>query len=132
MMKIQQGAYRATAIAVIASMLVSGCAIPEIQRAQSGIADEAKNAATSRPQSRPVNVRHEMPWLLGDVVRASKPQPAIYSKPVEYRYTDTLQGVADWISRNVGVRAIVDPSAVATTRPRPSGPFNRPTRTSSP
>ena len=126
MMKIQQGAYRATAIAVIASMLVSGCAIPEIQRAQSGIADEAKNAATSRPQSRPVNVRHEMPWLLGDVVPASKPQPAIYSKPVEYRYTDTLQGVADWISRNVGVRAIVDPSAVATTS-LGGAPFGVPT-----
>ncbi|WP_081056789.1 type II secretion system protein GspD [Burkholderia pseudomultivorans] len=104
---------RVTIAATVVSTALSGCGVQQITRSQESIANDAKSQVASKPESRSVVKVHGSSWLMGEEIRASKPQPAIYESEVVFNRTvRSLQDVADWISSRVGVRAVVDPSAL--------------------
>lgn len=106
--------HRFTAAAIAAATLLSGCGVMQTRELQSGISADAQARYADAPRSRPVFRIHEGAWLLGEKVRASKPQPDIYGKHVVFKGTiGSLNEAANWIAQNVGVRATVEPSAVA-------------------
>ncbi|NOV26609.1 MULTISPECIES: type II secretion system protein GspD [Cupriavidus] len=105
---------RYTAAAVAAATLLSGCGVMETRQIQSAINSEAQARYADAPRSRPVFRVHEGAWLMGEKIRASKPQPDIYGKHVVFKGTlGSLNEAANWIAQSVGVRSTVDPSAVA-------------------
>lgn len=107
---------RATVAMTILSTALAGCGVQQISRSQESIADEAKSQVASKPEGRAVVRVHGSSWLMGEEIRASKPQPAIYESEIVFnRPVRSLQDVAEWISSRVGVRAVVDPSAVIAT-----------------
>ncbi|TPQ29979.1 type II secretion system protein GspD [Cupriavidus pinatubonensis] len=125
-----------TAAAVAAATLLSGCGVMETREVQSGISADAQARYADAPRSRPVFRVHEGAWLLGEKIRASKPQPDIYGKHVVFKGTiGSLNEAANWIAQSVGVRATVEPSAFASMTgasataalpagsARPSGPI---------
>ena len=127
---------RYTAAAVAAATLLSGCGVMETRQVQNTINSEAHARYADAPRSRPVFRVHEGAWLLGEKIRASKPQPDIYGKHVVFKGTlGSLTEAANWIAQSVGVRSTVDPSAVASLAPsaapvvqpagavRPGGPI---------
>lgn len=101
-----------TALTVIASML-SGCGVYEIKRDQAAITDRAKANFADSPRSRPIVLVHESSLLMGEKIRASKPQPEIFSKPVVFKEKRalTLSEIATWITQTVHVPTVVEPSA---------------------
>lgn len=118
-------------------VLVTACAIPQMRQEQAQIAQEAEKAATSAPPAGPVVRFHEGAWLLGEKIRASKPQPDIFDREISWTRASTpsLSDVAAWIARTVGVRAVVDasvsaPSTAGAAAPAatPAVPIVRPTR----
>ncbi|MFJ4291238.1 type II secretion system protein GspD [Cupriavidus sp. NPDC089707] len=135
MMQMKSNAARYTATAVAAATLLSGCGVMETRDVQNAIGSDAKAAYADAPRSRPVFRVHEGAWLMGEKIRASKPQPDIYNKHVVFKGTlGSLTEAVNWIAQSVGVRATVDASAVASatggTAPsqpnagaRPSGPI---------
>ncbi|MEB2603447.1 hypothetical protein SB384_27700 [Burkholderia cenocepacia] len=107
---------RVTIAVTVLSTALSGCGVQQISRSQESIADEAKSQVASKPEGRAVVRVHGSSWLMGEEIRASKPQPAIYESEIVFnRPVRSLQDVAEWISSRVGVRAVVDPSAVSVT-----------------
>ncbi|MGX6566073.1 type II secretion system protein GspD [Cupriavidus necator] len=123
---------RFTATAVAAATLMSGCGVIETRNVQNAIGAEANAHYADAPRSRPVFRVHEGAWLMGEKVRASKPQPDIYSKHVVFKGSiGSLTEAANWIAQSVGVRATVDASALAVSPPsvqaaagtRPGGPI---------
>jgi len=105
---------RYTAAAVAAATLLSGCGVMETRQIQSAINSEAQARYADAPRSRPVFRVHEGAWLMGEKIRASKPQPDIYGKHVVFKGTlGSLNEAANWIAQSVGVRSTVDPSAAA-------------------
>lgn len=135
MMQIKRNTARYTAATVAAATLLSGCGVMETRNLQNAIGSDAHAAYADAPRSRPVFRVHEGAWLMGEKIRASKPQPDIYNKHVVFRGTlGSLTEAASWIAQSIGVRATVDASAVATavsgtapTQPagaaRPTGPI---------
>ncbi|UIF89228.1 type II secretion system protein GspD [Cupriavidus sp. UYPR2.512] len=135
MMMMKSNAARYTASAVAAATLLSGCGVMETRNVQNAIGNEAHAAYADAPRSRPVFRVHEGAWLMGEKIRASKPQPDIYNKYTAFDGTlGSLTEAANWIAQSVGVRAIVDASAIASatggsapTQPaagsRPTGPI---------
>ncbi|PMY00781.1 hypothetical protein, partial [Pseudomonas sp. GW460-13] len=75
-MKMQSKRY--TAAAVATATLLSGCGVMETRNVQNAIGSEAHARYADAPRSRPVFRVHEGAWLLGEKIRASKPQPDIY------------------------------------------------------
>ena len=100
-----------------ASLLVlalSGCAgVQQARQAAQGIHTDAMQAYAKMPKARPTVVTHDSPWLLGQEIQASTPQPRILSKHVVYDSATepSLSDVTVWIVSQVGVNAEVDPSA---------------------
>ncbi|MDR5791730.1 secretin N-terminal domain-containing protein [Caballeronia sp. LP003] len=113
----------ATVLTVIASML-SACGVTEINREQSSIGDDAKASYETAPRSRPIVRVHEGSLLMGEKVRASKPQPEIFDKPVEFREKRalTLSEIATWIAETIHVRAQVDASAESSVQANANTP----------
>lgn len=106
---------RYTAAAVAAATLLSGCGVMETRQVQGAINSEAQARYADAPRSRQVFRVHEGAWLMGEKIRASKPQPDIYGKHVVFKGTlGSLNEAANWIAQSVGVRSTVDPSAVVT------------------
>ncbi|WP_245176278.1 MULTISPECIES: pilus assembly protein PilN [unclassified Cupriavidus] len=115
MKQMKSNAARYTASAVAAATLLSGCGVMETRDVQNAIGNEAHAAYADAPRSRPVFRVHEGAWLMGEKIRASKPQPDIYNKHVVFKGTlGSLTEAANWIAQSVGVRATVDASAVAS------------------
>ncbi|WP_316157490.1 pilus assembly protein PilN [Cupriavidus sp. BIC8F] len=121
---------RFTAAAVAAATLMSGCGVIETRNVQTAIGSEANAHYADAPRSRPVFRVHEGAWLMGEKVRASKPQPDIYSKHVVFKGSiGSLTEAANWIAQSVGVRATVDASALPVSPApvqagtRPGGPI---------
>jgi len=113
-MKMQSKRY--TAAAVATATLLSGCGVMETRNVQNAIGSEAHARYADAPRSRPVFRVHEGAWLLGEKIRASKPQPDIYGKHVMFKGTlGSLNEAVNWIAQSVGVRATLDVSAVAST-----------------
>ncbi|HDR9018064.1 TPA: pilus assembly protein PilN [Burkholderia vietnamiensis] len=111
---------RVTVAATVLSTLLSGCGLQQITHLQESIADEAKDQVASKPEARTVVRVHGSAWLMGEEIRASKPQPAIYETDIVFnRPVRSLQDIADWISSRVGVRAVVDQSALTVTPAAP-------------
>lgn len=105
----------ALAAACAAALLqISGCAVHDIYREQAGLDNSARTQAEAPLKARPVVAVHEGAWLLGEKIRASKPQPEIYDKYVVFTpangSTTTLAEIADWITTNAHVPAIIDAS----------------------
>ncbi|SCU77612.1 putative Type IV secretion pathway, outer membrane lipoprotein, (PilN homolog) [Cupriavidus necator] len=112
-MKMQSKRY--TAAAVATATLLSGCGVMETRNVQNAIGGEAHQRYADAPRSRPIFRVHEGAWLMGEKIRASKPQPDIYGKHVVFKGTiASLTEAANWIGQSVGVRATLDPSAVAS------------------
>lgn len=105
--------YRNTAALTIIASMLSACGAPQIYRDQSALSSQAKDQYQNTPRSRPIVVMHEGSLLMGEKVRASKPQPEIFDNAVDFREKRalTLSEIAAWIAQTVHVRAEVDPSA---------------------
>ncbi|MFC4519590.1 MULTISPECIES: type II secretion system protein GspD [Cupriavidus] len=122
MTQLKRNTARYTAATVAAATLLSGCGVMETRNLQNAIGSEAHAAYADAPRSRPVFRVHEGAWLMGEKIRASKPQPDIYNKHVVFRGTlGSLTEAASWIAQSVGVRATVDASAVASAASAVSG-----------
>ena len=104
------------ALAVIPGL--TGCGIVQVRDAQNQNAADTRAQLEATPKGRPVFMVHEGAWLMGEKVRATKPQPDLFSKAVSFKdrpdHASTLNEIADWIARMYGVRAVVDPSVSAS------------------
>lgn len=99
-------------IALIAVTALQGCGITQVRENQAAIVSDAQAKLDGAPRSRPVVRIHDGSWLMGEKIRASKPQPEIFSKQVVFKGSlASLTEAADWIAQNVGVRATVEASA---------------------
>lgn len=105
----------AGAVATVLSL--SGCGIAEVRGIQKDAMRDTRAQLDAAPSSRPVFQIHEGAWLLGEKVKATKPQPELFNKPVSYNDArdriSTLADVADWIARTYNVRVVIDPSVNA-------------------
>lgn len=103
--------------AVATVLGLSGCGIAEVRGVQQQVMRDTNTQLAATPKSRPVFQIHEGAWLLGEKVKATKPQPELFSKRVSYKdergHISTLSDVADWIARTYNVRVVVDPSVNA-------------------
>ncbi|MFP3637933.1 pilus assembly protein PilN [Paraburkholderia sp. SIMBA_054] len=134
----------ASIVAVASIASIAGCAIPDVQREQAALAATARANAENAPLARPVVQVHEGSWLLGEKIRASKPQPEIFDRDIYFKGGQsgslTLGDITRWIVETQHVRATIDssvnesapaasagasnfPSAMAT---RPGGPLPLP------
>lgn len=105
-------------------LALSGCAgVQQARQAAQGIHTDAMQAYAKMPKSRPTVVTHDTPWLLGQEIQASTPQPRILSKRVVYDSATepSLSDVTVWIVSQVGVEAVVDPSAEGGVHSMPVG-----------
>ncbi|MGR0117807.1 type II secretion system protein GspD [Ralstonia pseudosolanacearum] len=106
----------ASALAVVTAF--SGCGIQQVRDDQRQVTSDTQAQLAAVPRGRPVFQIHEGPWLLGEKVRATKPQPELFSKTVSFKddpgHASTLTEVVDWIARMYRVRAVVDPSVTAS------------------
>ena len=117
-------------------LALSGCAgVQQARQAEQGIHASALQAYAKMPRPRPTVVTHDTPWLLGQEIQASTPQPRILSKQVVYDSATepSLADVTVWIVSQVGVNAQVDPSAEMNSHaaaphviPRPAGAVGGP------
>lgn len=106
--------YMSAAIAGSVAIGMAGCGVVETRDIQRGITNEATARAAESASSRPVFRVHEGAWLMGEKVKASKPQPEIYNKQVEFKGSiGSLTEAANFIAQRVGVRATVDASATS-------------------
>ncbi|NKA75231.1 pilus assembly protein PilN [Ralstonia solanacearum] len=105
------------AVAVATALGLSGCGIAEVRSVQKDAMRDTRAQLDAAPRSRPVFQIHEGAWLLGEKVKATKPQPELFNKPVSYNDArdriSTLADVADWIARTYNVRVVIDPSVNA-------------------
>lgn len=106
-----------TASSVMIFATLAGCGLQEVHDAQIALDRDARNQINTVAPTRPVVQVHEGAWLLGEKIRASKPQPEVYDKQVVFKSNDstTLRDIAAWIADNVGVQAVVDASAESTS-----------------
>ncbi|WP_116138412.1 secretin N-terminal domain-containing protein [Trinickia diaoshuihuensis] len=101
-----------TAAAVMIFATLAGCGLQEVHDTQVALDRDARSQLETVTPTRPIVQVHEGAWLLGEKIRASKPQPEIYDKQVVFKSNDstTLRDIAAWIADNVGVQAVVDAS----------------------
>jgi type IVB pilus formation R64 PilN family outer membrane protein len=104
---------RTGGLIALSTFVMVGCSVNETFKAQGAIEAQALAKVETPVKGRPVVQIHEGAWLLGEKVRASKPQPEIYDKQVVFRKKDgaSLAEIATFIAENVKVRAVVDASA---------------------
>lgn len=104
-----------TVAASLAAFALQGCTIRDIQREQAATTEAARTNTATSPQSRPVVQFHDSAWLMGERIAASKPQPAIYDKLVDYSYpAGSLVDVSQWIMRATGIPVVIDQSVDAS------------------
>lgn len=122
-MNIRHRSLAACMAAALAAMSLSGCAgIDQARQTQQSIATAARTTYTSMPASRSVVETHRTPWLMGEVIKSSKAQPAILDKPVVFNMDVSgwsMKDYAYWLMTHVGVEVNVDQSAE-------QGPFAAP------
>ncbi|MEX3628540.1 MAG: pilus assembly protein PilN [Burkholderia sp.] len=98
-------------VTLLALFALSGCALRQIQHDQDVALADANRAAALDQNQRPIVEWHTGAWLMGEETVASKPQPAIYDKPVDYAYHGgSLQDLARWLRMTTGVQVTIDPS----------------------
>lgn len=102
----------ATAAATAMLFMLAGCGVQEVHREQASLDAQARSNYDNVRPTRPVVAVHEGAWLLGEKIRASKPQPEVYDKRVVFKDSEsaTLRDIAAWIAENVGVQAVIDAS----------------------
>jgi len=120
---------RAAACLVAMAMNFAGCAVPTIHQEQRDIGKAAGSAADTPAPIGPVVQVHDGSWLLGERIQASKPQPEIYNRIVDFNSgssSPSLSDIVSYLSEVVRVRAEIDSSATgsgaATTAIMPSAP----------
>ena len=103
-----------SATAVGAILALSGCAIHDIYQQQAAIDKSARTQAEAPVKARSVVEEHDGAWLLGDRIDASKPQPELYDKQVQFvpanGSTATLSEITDFITTATHVPAVIDSS----------------------
>lgn len=111
MMQLNRTLTRVAAAVMIFSAL-AGCGISQVNETQTQLGRDARSRFDTVVPSRPVVQIHDGAWLLGEKIRASKPQPEVFDKHVVFKSNDTttLRDIAAWIADNVGVQAVVDAS----------------------
>ncbi|CAE6956550.1 secretin N-terminal domain-containing protein [Paraburkholderia domus] len=121
---------RAGACLLAMAMNFAGCAVPTIHQEQTDIGKAAGSAADTAAPVGPVFQVHGGSWLLGEKIQASKPQPEIYNRIVDFNSgssSPTLADIVSYLSEVVHVRAEVDSSATsmaaATPGPLPAAPM---------
>lgn len=101
---------RLTLLLLCASVL-PGCALRQMQQQQDAALADAQRTAALAHNQRPTVQWHDGAWLMGQETTASKPQPAIYDKPVDYTYRGgSIVDLARWIRMATGVQVVIDPS----------------------
>jgi type IVB pilus formation R64 PilN family outer membrane protein len=122
---IFSGRLRALTCLTAMAMNLAGCAVSTIHGEQRNIGHAAGVAADTPAPVGPVVQIHQGSWLLGEKIQASKPQPQIYNRIVDFNSgssSPTLQEIASYLSEVVHVRAEVDSSATSGQSPQPAAP----------
>lgn len=103
-----------TVAVAMAFASLAGCGVQEVYHEQDALSADAKTQVENPVKSRPTVQVHEGAWLMGEKIQATKPEPEIYDKQVVFNHPEgmTLPDVALWITENVGVRAVVEASAL--------------------
>ena len=118
----------ALAAASLTATLLTGCAgVQQARLVDSHAEARAHQVYDEAPRARPVVMTHKTPWLLGEELRASRPEPAILGKSVVYESSQSrsLSELGAWIVSRVGVSAVIDPSALVAPKgasPAAAGP----------
>jgi len=122
-MKISLPQMIAMTMATTALLNLAGCGVMQTAGEEKVLDSDAKARIADVPKSRTVVQVHEGAWLLGEKIRASKPQPEIYDKTVVFKNSATvsLTDIAAWIAEDVGVRAVVEASALASSSTTTAG-----------
>ncbi|MCQ0031469.1 pilus assembly protein PilN [Burkholderia glumae] len=95
----------------LALLTLSGCALRQIQQEQDATLAAADRTAALAQNQRPIVEWHPGAWLMGEETVASRPQPAIYDKPVDYTYRGgSLEDLARWLRMTTGAQVAIDPS----------------------
>jgi type IVB pilus formation R64 PilN family outer membrane protein len=105
---------RAGACLAAMALNLAGCAVPTIHQEQRDIGKAGGSAADTPAPVGPVFQVHEGSWLLGEKIQASKPQPEIYNRIVDFNSgssSPTLTEIVSYLSDVVRVRAEIDASA---------------------
>lgn len=105
--------------AAVMTLSLGACAISQVREEQTSIAHTADAMVEKSPAGRPTVQIHGDAWLMGEKIKASKPEPEIYDKSIVFNPSQALSltDIANWIAENVGVRAEIDPSVVSTVNP---------------
>ncbi|MFH5255202.1 type II secretion system protein GspD [Burkholderia semiarida] len=99
-------------LGVLVAVALAGCAIRDVRNEQLQDVQTARDQANNVNPSRPIVRTHTSNWLRGEEIAASKPQPAIFDKPIRYSYqAGSLSDLAARFTKQTGIPAIVDSSA---------------------
>ncbi len=105
-------------LGVLLAVVLTGCAIRDVRNEQLQDVQSARDQANNVTASRPVVRTHASNWLRGEEIAASKPQPAIFDKPIRYSYqAGSLSDLASWITKHTGIPAVVESSATDAAVP---------------
>ncbi|WP_429500834.1 pilus assembly protein PilN (plasmid) [Robbsia andropogonis] len=101
----------------IAATLTSlgGCEAFDSYHRADALSKETRDKLNAPAPVQPTVAVHEGDWLLGEKIRASKPQPKIFDKAVVFNPGSraaamSLSDLATWIAQNVGVPTNIDVS----------------------
>lgn len=120
---------RAAACLVAMVANLAGCAVPTIHQEQRDIGKAAGSAADTPAPIGPVFTVHDGSWLLGEKIQASKPQPEIYNRVVDFNSgssSPTLTDIVSYLSQVVHVRAEIDSSATGSAAATTGGSLGVP------
>ncbi|AJW93647.1 bacterial type II and III secretion system family protein (plasmid) [Burkholderia gladioli] len=99
-------------LGVLVAASLAGCALRDVRNEQVLDVQAARDQASNANPSRPIVLTHASNWLRGEEIAASKPQPAIFDKPIRYAYqAGSLADLAARFTKQTGIPAIVDSSA---------------------
>lgn len=121
--------------AYVLAVQLSGCGMQQIYQSANDFSRAAHSQVNNTEQGRPVVAVHAGAWLLGERIDATKPQPELYDKWVQFeptnKSTTTLGEIADFITTNMHVPAVIDSSVSGATEssqttPTPSGATSPP------
>ncbi|TES96137.1 type II secretion system protein GspD [Burkholderia cepacia] len=105
-------------LGVLVAVALAGCAIRDVRNEQLQDVQTARDQANNVNPSRPIVRTHASNWLRGEEIAASKPQPAIFDKPIRYSYqAGSLSDLAARFTKQTGIPAIVDSSATDAAVP---------------
>ncbi len=119
-------------LGVLVAVALAGCAIRDVRNEQLQVVQTAREQANNVNPSRPIVQTHASNWLRGEEIAASKPQPAIFDKPIRYSYqAGSLADLAARITKQTGIPAIVESSATDAAVPTltmasPAAPMSAP------